>query len=70
MSRSKSRERYTDVLETPPLNVGDRLLTMGVFKDPNAANESQRRLYLTLSSALPAMHESDSAESLLLASLR
>lgn len=56
---------YNLPFEVTPLNVGDRVLAMEIFNDPNAANESERRLYLALSSALPSMCENDSAESLL-----
>jgi hypothetical protein len=53
---------YNLPFEVTPLNVGDRVLAMEIFNNPNAANESERRLYLALSSALPAVREGDSTD--------
>lgn len=53
---------YDLPFEVTPLNVGDRVLAMEIFNDPNTANESERRLYLALSSSLPAVREGDSTD--------
>jgi len=55
---------YSLPFEVMPLNVGDRVLAIEIFNDPNTANESERRLYLALSSALPAVREGDSPDRL------
>lgn len=53
---------YSLPFEMPPLKIGDRVLAMEIFNDPNAAIESERRLYLALSSALPAAPAAPSFE--------
>ncbi len=45
---------YQLPFDTLPLKVGDYLLAMEIFNNPDAATESERRLYLALSSALPS----------------
>jgi len=53
---------YQLPFDAPPLKIGDRVLAMEIFNDPDAASESERRLYLALSSALPAAQAAPSSE--------
>jgi len=53
---------YQLPFDAPPLKIGDRVLAMEIFNDPDAASESGRRLYLALSSALPAAQAAPSSE--------